>query len=339
MKLHIDTRNIFDLNFKMYLFLKRLNAQDGITDKERLRMLELYERYLNNRDLTTILEQYRALAHDIKSGDRRETVLLLMEQIDSDQLIHLFAFCMHLMTIKPLLLAEAKFLSQMDLSVLANLHPLSMEYDAKTSYSAYSTRVHGALLALVFFQKVEEQDFAFLTQATHDYVKSLIEYYHKFKSEGVDPNQMFMLMFTESMNQSITSLSGTNYEERIRDILIAEGIPKESITKTHDSGDLSTEYDLFFSLAGKTVGISAKRTLRERYKQFIKTKETTEIDVSIEITLGTDLTEQIANTIRQHKTFIFVAPEVYKSKQYMQDIEGVFPVTEFNLATLKALLA
>jgi hypothetical protein len=46
------------------------------------------------------------------------------------------------------------------------------------------------------------------------------------------------------------------------------------------------EFELFFELDGRTYGIGAKRTLRERYKQFIKTSHTSKIDVMIEITLG-----------------------------------------------------
>jgi hypothetical protein len=70
-------------------------------------------------------------------------------------------------------------------------------------------------------------------------------------------------MFTESVNQSITSLSGSNYEDRITEILVAQGINKEDISKIHDDVDKSTEFDHIFSYKGKSIGISAKEHSRE----------------------------------------------------------------------------
>ena len=42
----------------------------------------------------------------------------------------------------------------LDLSKLENLYPLSLEYDKITIYSPYATRVNGALLTLIFFDKI-----------------------------------------------------------------------------------------------------------------------------------------------------------------------------------------
>jgi hypothetical protein len=98
------------------------------------------------------------------------------------------------------------------------------------------------------------------------------------KKFGLESNQIFMLMFSESINQSIISDSGSNYENRILSVLNKIGI--KNIRKIHDESDKSTEYDFFFEIDGKSYGIGAKRTLRERYKQFIKTKLTTKIDFS-----------------------------------------------------------
>ena len=74
--------------------------------------------------------------------------------------------------------------------------------------------------------------------------------------------------------------------------------------------------------------------MRERYKQFIKTALTSKIDVSIEITLGLDLNEEKAKTIRQHGTIIFVADEIYASRLFLQRMDGVFSTKDFNLKTL-----
>jgi len=83
-------------------------------------------------------------------------------------------------------------------------------------------------------------------------------------------------------------------------------------------------------LNNKTYGIGAKRTLRERYKQFIKTAQMSQIDVMIEITLGIDLTEEKVRAIRNHNVFLFVSDEVYQANQYLKDIEGVLLFKRFN---------
>ncbi len=84
-------------------------------------------------------------------------------------------------------------------------------------------------------------------------------------------------------------------------------------------------------------GIGAKRTLRERYKQFIKTAQMTKIDVMIEITLGIDLTEEKVKAIQNHNVYLFVADEIYQSYEYLQDIDGVFSSKDLNIETLDSL--
>jgi hypothetical protein len=142
-------------------------------------------------------------------------------------------------------------------------------------------------------------------------------------------------MFNESINQSIISDSGSNYEDRILNVLVSIGIDKEKIKKVHDKNDSSTEFDFFFELDNKTYGIGAKRTLRERYKQFIKTAQMTDIDVMIEITLGIDLTKEKVEAIRKHNVYLFVADEIYQNYNYLQKIDGVYSSKELTLQTLK----
>ena len=115
-------------------------------------------------------------------------------------------------------------------------------------------------------------------------------------------------------------------------------MPENSIHKTHDSQDSSTEFDFFFEYQGKTYGISAKRTLRERYKQFIKTAQMSQIDVMLEITLGTDLTEEkVKSIVQQHGVFLFVADEIYQNHDYLQNMQGVYSCNELSLDLLATL--
>ena len=126
-----------------------------------------------------------------------------------------------------------------------------------------------------------------------------------------------------------------NRPSKIKSVLTNMGI--KNIRKTHDKNDKSTEYDFFFDIDGKTYGIGAKRTLRERYKQFIKTALTSKIDVSIEITIGLDLNLQKAKTIVAHGTYIFVSDEIFQTRDYLKNIDKVYSVKDLNLKTLKEL--
>ncbi|AUI70020.2 hypothetical protein [Beggiatoa leptomitoformis] len=223
---------------------------------------------------------------------------------------------------------------------LASLPPLSLEYDKLSVMTPYSARVNGALLALVFFEKLIAGQSDFMSQEVEDFLKSLSISAMSLVAKGVEPNQIFMLMFNESINQSIISNSGSNYEDRILSVLTGNmGLRKEDIEcNVHDTTDASTEYDFRFKLRDKrSYGIGAKRTLRERYKQFIKTAHASDINVMITITIGLDLTEDKAVTIRENGVYIFVADEVYSDRGYLREQEGIFPTSELTETTLLGL--
>ena len=216
-----------------------------------------------------------------------------------------------------------------------NLDPLSLAYDQISVLKPYTTRVNGALLALLFFKQLDQGETHFMAESSLEFIQSLSKKAIYFQQKGLEPNQIFMLMFSETINQSIISDSGSNYENRILSVLQQNGI--QNITKIHDKNDKSTEFDFFFELEGKTYGIGAKRTLRERYKQFIKTALSSKIDVMIEITLGLDLNEEKAKTIITHGTYIFVADEIYQNRPFLQKLEKVKSVKDLTLTVLKNL--
>lgn len=327
----------FDINLKFYSFLKYL-IKATLNDKEIKKIIEIYSLnkglLLKDAMLNSMDNLYRITKLGLKKKDYLADILDLFEtDLDSE----LFIFGLKLIAIKPLLLQEAKTRDLLDVSKLPTLNPLSLAYDKITLFSPYSTRVSGALLSLIFFEKLENNDTVFISSDTTEFLKELSKDAIKLKNLGVEPNQIFMLMFSESINQSIISDSGSNYEDRILSVLLEIGIGREKIVKTHDKDDSSTEFDFFFELDGKTYGIGAKRTLRERYKQFIKTAQMTQIDVMIEITLGIDLTEEKVKAIRHHNVFLFISDEVYSSHKYLQEIDGVFSSKSLTLETLKKL--
>lgn len=335
-KLEIN-KTKFDINLKFYFFLKYL-VKTKLTDSQANEILKVCVLNSKNNFKITIVKIIKYIENKIKTNSPKQKLIFeVIDEVSSEIDLKLFIFSLKLYMIKDLLLQEAKLKDLLDISKLENLDPLSLEYDKITIYSPYSTRVNGALLSLIFFEKLDNRETNFISQDADDFIENLSTLAIELKTNGIEPNQIFMLMFSESINQSIISDSGSNYEDRILSVLTSIGIDENKIEKTHDKDDSSTEFDFFFELQNKTYGIGAKRTLRERYKQFIKTAQMTTIDVMIEITLGIDLTEEKVKAIRNHNVFLFIADEVYNSYQYLRDIDGVYPSTDLTIEVLERL--
>lgn len=331
-KLEISNEK-FDINLKFYFFLKHL-VKSKLTPSQVSETLEICSNPKISDWKNAVVKIEKQI--DKFSGQKKkDDYAIVIEMIQSNQDLKLFVFSLKIYSMNKVLLEEAKFKKAIIGERLSKLHPLSLEYDKLSVLNPYSTRVNGALLALLFFEKLEAGQSDFMSTDVDEFLKSLSKDAVSLKTEGVEPNQIFMLMFNESVNQSIISDSGTNYEDRIWGTLTDElGISENAISKTHDQKDASTEYDFFFRLDdGRSYGIGAKRTLRERYKQFIKTAHTGEIDVMIEITIGLDLNRAKAETIRTHGVYIFVANEVYDNRDDLQHLDGVFPIRELTIQT------
>jgi hypothetical protein len=324
----------FDINLKFYFFLKYL-VKTNLSDNQATVLLKIYS--LKSSFQTTVSQLIGEVESKIKSSKKQKLLFEIFDELNDELSLNLFIFSLKLFMVKDLLLQEAKLKNLLDVSKLENLDPLSLEYDKITLYSPYATRVNGALLSLIFFDKLDRGETNFVSKDAEDYVKSLSKLALKLRKEGLEPNQIFILMFSESINQSIISDSGSNYEDRIFSVLTSIGIDEHKIEKTHDKDDSSTEFDFFFELEGKAYGIGAKKTLRERYKQFIKTAQMSQIDVMIEITLGIDLTKEKVIAIRNHNVFLFVADEVYQSNKYLQEIDGVYSSRDLTIKVLKNL--
>jgi hypothetical protein len=328
-----------DINLQFYFFLKHIVKLSPSSAQINL-MLENLNLLKSSKidDVSDALEKIFFSKRKNNSSNHNakiEKIKEIVSRFNSVKDVELFIFSIKLYQIKDLLLQEAKITESTDLEKLANLDPLSLEYDKISVLKPYTTRVSGALLALLFFDNLDKGETNFMSENSYEFIANLSKSAIKFKNVGLEPNQIFMLMFSEVVNQSIISDSGSNYESRILSVLNKSGI--SNIDKRHDKNDKSTEFDFFFEIGGRTYGVGAKRTLRERYKQFIKTAITSEIDVMIEITLGLDLYEEKAKTIVGHGTYIFVADEVYKTRKFLQKIDKVYSVKDLNLKTLKKL--
>lgn len=325
-----------DINLKFYLFLKYI-IKAKLRDLQVNAILQAYQLFLTSKDLElfkkSVLDDFNQPTKTSKN--QFDNLSEIFAQTNTFVDVEVLVFSLKLYLIKDLLLQEAKLKSIYDLDKLKELNPLSLEYDKITVFNPYTTRVNGALLALTFFESLDN---GFVSKTTDEFILSLSKQSQELQKFGLEPNQIFMIIFSESINQSITSHSGTDYENRILSVLVGLGIEKENITKVHDSVDKSTEFDLFFELNGKSYGIGAKRTLRERYKQFIKTAQMSEIDVMIEITLGTDLTEEKAKSITKHGVFLFVADEIYQNNPYLQEMNMVYSCQTLSLNLLHKLV-
>ncbi len=332
-KLQVN-KSHFDINLKFYFLLKHL-VKAKLSKQQALNFLDILGLF---KESIEILKDKLIEHISLFKGDgKRDILYLIIDTIENNMEIELLIFSINLYLIKDLLLQEAKLSDIIGASDLNKLDPLSLGYDKISVYRPYSTRVNGALLVLIFFSHLEEGNTNFMSVDAYEFVKTLSEYAISLKDRGIEPNQIFMLMFSESVNQSIISDSGSDYEDRILSVLTKIGIPKNGIKKQHDKDDASTEFDFFFDLNKRTYGIGAKRTLRERYKQFIKTAQMSEIDIMIEITLGQDLNEEKARNIRKHGVYIFVSDEIYKMKEYLRNMNGVFSTRDLNIETLLAL--
>ena len=317
-----------DINLKFYFFLKYL-VKLKLSNKQSI---ELHRLLVEAGDFVFCLQQYKQKITASKL-DEFENIVANVDVATQD----VFLFALKLYMIKDVLLEAAKLGYIAQQSVLSTYHPLSLSFDKKSLLIPYTMRVNGALLSLIFFDKIVQGENNFMSKDSEVFIQSLSELSKKLSIQGVEPNQIFMLMFSESVNQSIISDAGSDYETRIFNVLTKIGIPAASIKKAHDEQDNSTEYDFLFELNGKQFGIGAKKTLRERYKQFIKTAHTSPIDVTIQITLGLDLNEEKAKTIRQHGTILFVAEEIYNTRPFLQQMDGVFSSADLTLQTLENL--
>lgn len=324
----------FDINLEFYNFLKKI-TQSKLNENNINSFLELY--YSNNRcSVSTIKEIYFSFIEERLKRKDLSSINSLISEINEDNHC-LFIFALKLNQIKSLLLEEAKVFREIKSQELVWLNQLSLAYDKVSTQVAYSTRISWALLSLLFFENLENGNTSFISQCSVDYLKQLSKDTISLVKKGLEPNQIFMLLFSESINQSITSSAWASYEDRIKNILIWMGIPASNIAKTHDKNDSSTEFDFFFVHNKKKIGISAKRTLRERYKQFIKTAHMSKLDIMIEITLWTDLRQNIAESIVSHGVYIFVADEVYQTQDYLQKNPCIFPASWLNISLLSKL--
>lgn len=318
------------VNGLFYIFLKETISKDIMTDSIEQEFFRILK---DNQDLKykNIINLLKNSVHHSRCGEeKKRAILSTLDLITDDLGLRIYRLSLFLLRFRGTLLDLGKNITIKDIT--NNEHPLTKKYDEVGRRHTYYVRVNTALLLKVFFENISQKND--LTCFESDMISIMHQDYTFVVDKKVDPNQIFMIQMMESLRQSGVSKAGTNYENRIKEILIADGVG--DIQHIHDENNSSLEYDMFFTHNNRTYGIGAKRSFRERYKQFTDS-DTAEADVFITVTLGDDLNESKLTEITKNKMFVFVADEIYDSHDYMQNNKQVFKASTFNLATLETL--
>ena len=290
----------------------------GNLKNKKTNFIRLLENKLNTSKKSEKIAEYTRIVNLWKTNS------------DSD----LFIMAIYLIKIKEDIINKVK--KTMNSKVI-NYDKLSLKYDNESSLTAFDARVTSCIYSKEIIKDLlnnkESKKIVSLSKEEQLNLYKLIKKFPK-----IDLESCFMPIILESINQGITSNAGSSYEDRIYDKLIEIGIHKSNITEYGHSEVGSVEHDFIFKYKNKLIGISAKRTLRERYKQYVNLAENTETDYMIAITLGTDLTINKAKTIVHFGVKLFIAPEIYKNNKDLQKIDGVYPTTKFNKKTFDKII-
>ena len=214
---------------------------------------------------------------------------------------------------------------------------LSLEYDMSNLEYPYGQRVISSLLVNVLTNI--NRDTEFILETSKNSIKVLNNKLKQIiKKYNINVNNMFMIIVDESINQSIKSDAGQSYENRVHSLLL--NISDSVEGHSHDDFIPSVEYDFTFKIGDKKFGVSAKRTLRERYKQNFEDVNFLTVDAMFLITLGIDLNEdKLNNILQKNGQFVIVADEVYEAKNYLKNNPRVLSSKIVSTDKIKNILS
>lgn len=317
-----------DVSFRnsllFYTILKML-VQCKLSEIKLIRLQEI----INSERINSIkdaikLKKYLLSIQDISSFElaNRSNYEIFVNTL-TEKNLDCWKYCtdlsVDLLLIKDLILQESRAYinNQIKKDVYKISDKLSMQYDISNIEIPYGLRVMCSLMSYTVTDADRKSEFI-LTDTNNtlnniqDKVKTLKEKYH------VTANNVYSLIVGESVNQSIVSDAGSSYEARFNEMILP--VVDEVYGHSHDSKIPSVEYDFILTKNGKKIGVSAKRTLRERYKQNFEDIDQLDVDYMLLVTLGTDLNEDKMNNILQReKIYIIVASENYDSKEYLRN--------------------
>ncbi|NFE95839.1 UNVERIFIED_ORG: hypothetical protein B2H95_00805 [Clostridium botulinum] len=316
----------------LYTYMKRLYGNEfKLKPNERL---ELETMIINQLDLKLNYENIsqnliNSLQIIIKNSSKKILLLEEYERLlsmwDNDIYPYLFLTALKLIDYKVPLCA---LINQSVKQTICDERPLTLKYDNITVTSVYMKRaITLRHMQTYIYNKIESDNiFKFIMQ--------------KLETNSICIIGSYYPIIIESLKQASVSKGGATYEDLIYNYLLEIGLDKYSnnIQRFGHEDIGSLENDFKFTYNGRKFGISAKKTLRERYKQYVNlTEKETDLDIFLTITLGTDLTKDKAETIRSFGVYIFVSPEVYNSRKFLQKIDGIFNIFDLNFNLLNSL--
>ena len=320
----------YENNLLFYTILKNLIKCH--LSESKIILLERLIKENDNLDFVRLIEflSKNVVNEQLKAYDDYSTLLNLCNETNIHLWKDLVCLSIELLLCKNLILEEAKAYAKVQYNDGLNLYKdkLSCGYDMVNLEYPYGQRVISSLL--VYTVTNLDRKTEFMLETSGKTIKKLNEMIIDItKKYDINANNIFMIIMDESVNQSIISTAGSSYESRVNSVLL--NISDNVHMHAHDKQLNSVEYDYTFELNGKLYGVSAKRTLRERYKQNFEDVDQLSVDAMFLVTLGIDLNEEKLNNIMQRRGYyVVVAQELYESKQYFKKNGRVISSKNFN---------
>lgn len=319
-KINIESEE-YNNNLDFYTMLKLL-IQCKLNDRQLINIQNVvvsnFDKIINDSSLvkTLILDNNSIARPDTGKYESLNYFLNTIESINSKMWCAFLDLAVDLLIVKDLILQESKVYAaneyKKELREITD--QLSIEYDMAGLHLPYGQRVISSLLLFAFVDTNRKTDF--IMSNSDQIVKNFsVKIETLSKAYKLNVNNMFHILMDESMNQSIKSDAGSSYESRVAQML--SPIVDKLNGHSHDSKIASVEYDNTFIFNDKLCGVSAKRTLRERYKQNLEDVNLLDVDYMFVITLGIDLNEDKLNNILQKKgIYVIVSQEEYNARSF-----------------------
>lgn len=312
------THDVYMNNLLFYTVLKGL-VQCKLSSHQlsQLKELILENGELDNVSMISFLNN-KVVKESVKAYENYINMLNLCTSKNYQMWKDLMVLALELLLIKPLILEESKVYAnkKYEHDVSAIKDKLSLQYDIVNLEKPYGQRVINALL--VYMVTYQDRENEFILEQTETTVKQINDLIKVNKEKyGICTDNIFMIIMDESTNQSIISLAGGSYEDRVESVV--RKISDNVIDHVTDSNIPSVEYDFVFEFNNKRYGVSAKRTLRERYKQNFEDVNTLSVDGVFIVTLGIDVNaDKLTNILQRNGYFIVVAQELYERYSYFK---------------------
>lgn len=277
---------------------------------------------------------------DKRANEKKLYIKKILCEQELDVQYEILRFAIKLVQYRKVLLYTAKEMSNKYITVLAkdvSANLLSISYDSFTLVTPYSIRVITVLLLEIFNNHCTHN--IFITTETMPSQKAINELYNTLTDHGLEFTSIYQIIIDECVKQSGVSEAGADYETRIYDTLLKNGFSGCDIKlRQHDKQDQSVEYDHLITCDSYQIGISAKRTVRERFKQNNAFVKNLDIDLLILVTLGIDLTKNTVTKITDKGTYIFVADELYHLQDYFYNNKFIYPASMLSKKTILSII-